>query len=67
MKPLFFTSSTGGQLYGVYHSPPPAKQLARRAVVICSPLGQEYIRSHWACKLLAKQLAREVRTCCVLI
>jgi len=26
--------------------------------VFCPPLGQEYIRTHWACKLLAKQLAR---------
>lgn len=58
MNPLFFNNSTGGQLYGVYHSPPPAKQSAGRAIVICPPLGQEYIRSHWACKLLAKQLAR---------
>ena len=58
MKPLFFNNSTGGQLYGVYHSPRPSKPLAGRAVVICSPLGQEYIRSHWTCKLLAKQLAR---------
>jgi len=59
MNPLFFNNSTGGQLYGVYHSPPAAKQsAAARAVVICPPLGQEYIRSHWGCKLLAKQLAR---------
>ena len=58
MHPQFFNNSTGGQLYGVYHSPTKASQSAPRAVVICSPLGQEYIRSHWACKLLAKQLAR---------
>ena len=58
MNPLFFNNSTGGQLYGVYHSPAKVSQSHPRAVVICTPLGQEYIRSHWACKLLAKQLAR---------
>ena len=58
MNPLFFNNSTGGQLYGVYHQPAKTSQSAPRAIVICSPLGQEYIRTHWACKLLAKQLAR---------
>ena len=58
MDPQFFNNSTGGQLYGVYHRPTKATQSAPRAIVICSPLGQEYIRSHWSCKLLAKQLAR---------
>ena len=58
MKPLFFKNSSGGQLYGVYHGPAKTSQSQARAVVICPPLGQEYIRTHWACKLLAKQLAR---------
>ena len=58
MKPLFFKNSSGGQLYGVYHGSAKTSQPQARAVVICPPLGQEYIRTHWACKLLAKQLAR---------
>lgn len=57
MQPLFFGNSNH-PLYGVYHKPHRANDLAPRAVVICSPLGQEYIRSHWNGKLLAKQLAR---------
>lgn len=58
MNPQFFGNSKQRQLYGVYHKPQRVSDSPARAVVICSPLGQEYIRSHWACKLLAKQLAR---------
>ena len=57
MKPVFFNNKNQRQLYGVHHSPR-ANKLAPRAIVFCPPLGQEYIRTHWACKLLAKQLAR---------
>ena len=70
MNPQFFGavgSSDGNPLYGVYHGPhrtsdsdARSARLGRsaRAVVLCPPIGQEYIRTHWAWKLLAKQLAR---------
>ena len=29
-----------------------------RAVVVCPPIGQEYIRTHWGLRLLANQLSR---------
>lgn len=58
MKPVFFNNKDQRQLYGVHHSPRRSNDATPRAIVICPPLGQEYIRSHWACKLLAKQLAR---------
>lgn len=58
MKPLFFNSDNQRQLYGVYHAPYRSIGSSPRAVVMCSPIGQEYIRSHWSCKLLAKQMAR---------
>ena len=57
MKPVFFNNKNQRQLYGVHHSPRSNKSVPR-AIVFCPPLGQEYIRTHWACKLLAKQLAR---------
>ena len=57
MKPVFFNNKNQHQLYGVHHSHRSNKS-ASRAIVFCPPLGQEYIRTHWACKLLAKQLAR---------
>ncbi|HEY0931432.1 MAG TPA: alpha/beta hydrolase [Gemmatimonas sp.] len=44
------------QLYGVYH--PPARARADNAgVVLCYPIGQEYIRIHRAFRWLANQLA----------
>ena len=58
MKPIFFNQNNERQLYGVHHPPRRSKGSTAQAVVICPPLGQEYIRSHWACKLVAKQLAR---------
>ena len=57
MKPVFFNNQNERQLYGVHHSPRRPNKTPR-AVVFCPPIGQEYIRTHWACKLLAKQLAR---------
>ncbi len=57
MTPFFF-GSENAQLLGVHHE-------ARRAVgpvraaVICPPIGQEYIRTNWGLRLLAKQLARK--------
>ncbi|MEM9942233.1 MAG: alpha/beta hydrolase [Planctomycetota bacterium] len=53
-----FFGHPDSQLFGVYH---PARQSTklRRGVVICPPVGQEYIRSHWSLRLIARQLARK--------
>lgn len=56
MKMKFF-GPPKAQLLGAYH---PARSAdSSRAVLICSPLGQEYIRTHWALRLLANQLSRK--------
>ena len=57
MKPEFFGDNR--QLFGLYQ--PPRGNPARpvRAVVICPPFGQDYIRSYWCLRLLAGQLARK--------
>lgn len=56
MKIEFFGSSES-QLLGTYHA---ARSIeSRKAIVVCPPVGQEYIRTHWALKLLAKQLSRK--------
>lgn len=50
------------QLMGVYHAPRSTASdsigTRPKCVVICAPLGQEYIRTHWAIRLLARQLSR---------
>ncbi len=47
------------QLLSVYH-PRRGKNFDKvRAVLICAPIGQEYIRTHWSLRLLANQLARK--------
>ena len=49
----FFGSDNS--LLGVHHAP---KQESARAVVICPPIGQEYLRTHWTLRLVANQLSR---------
>lgn len=44
-------------LFGVYHAPR-GIETSPRAVVICPPVGQEYIRAHWQLRMMAAQLAR---------
>lgn len=54
--PLFFGASAR-PLFGVYHPPAGARRLGS-AVVICPPVGHEYMRTHRALRTLALQLAR---------
>ncbi len=58
MKPLFF-GNPERPLFGVYHPPRGTASQPPRAVLICAPLGQEYIRTHWTLRLFAKQLNRK--------
>lgn len=53
---VFFFGRPNGQLFGVLH---PAETYAMReyGIVVCYPSGQEYIRSHRACRHLALRLA----------
>jgi pimeloyl-ACP methyl ester carboxylesterase len=56
MNPFFFGSSQR-PLFGVHH--PPRERGAREAgVVLCYPMGQEYMRSHRAFRQLANLLTR---------
>lgn len=45
-------------LFGVYHPPRGGDEISR-AVVICPPVGQEFIRTHWTLRMMATQLARK--------
>lgn len=57
MNPLFFGESAA-PMFGVFH-PPVREGSGRSAVLLCPPLGQEYMRSHRALRQLALQLSRE--------
>lgn len=58
MTPYFF-GETPQQLFGALHHTPANRSEVHRTAVICPPIGQEYIRSHWCLRLLARQLARK--------
>ncbi|MEM1433799.1 MAG: alpha/beta hydrolase [Pseudomonadota bacterium] len=55
MEPLFFDTARR-QLYGVYH-PPAMLRTASAGVVLCYPIGEEYMRIHRAFRWLAERLA----------
>lgn len=55
MEPFYFGPESH-RLFGVYHPASPARSL-RVGVVLCSPVGQEYIRAHRALLRLAGLLA----------
>jgi len=54
----FFFGPAEAQLFGIYHQPRTRDRRAQTGVVICYPIGQEYIRSHAALAALACRLAR---------
>lgn len=55
MQPFFFGTSQE-QLFGVYHAPE-GRAIRHAAVVLCQPLGHEYLRAHRAFRNLAVALA----------
>jgi alpha/beta superfamily hydrolase len=56
VNPFYFGSSEKS-LFGIYH--PPSNEKARRCgIVICQPIGHEYIHGYRALRQLAYQLAR---------
>jgi len=54
-----FFGQPESQLFSVYHAPRGKKHAGTRAALICPPVGQEFIRTHWSLRLLANQLARK--------
>ncbi|HPG89518.1 MAG TPA: alpha/beta hydrolase [Hyphomicrobium sp.] len=59
-RPEYF-GAPGHQLFAMLHTPA-ATALARPAVVLCPPFGQEAIRAHRTFKVLAERLARAGHT-----
>jgi alpha/beta superfamily hydrolase len=55
IEPFFF-GSVGRRLYGAYHLP--AEPARDCGLLICNPIGQEYVRSHRACLNLAQRAAQ---------
>lgn len=55
MNPFYFGSSQR-PLFGIYH--PPKGTARNLGIVICPPMGQEYMRTHRALRQLALQLTR---------
>lgn len=56
MNPFFFGTSEK-PLYGMYH-PPKAATVREPAVLLCPPMGQDYMLTHRALRLLAIQLSK---------
>jgi uncharacterized protein len=56
------SSSTSGEMFG-YLSLPAQAHSARQGVVLCSPLGQEAVRSHRMYRVLSERLARAGVAC----
>lgn len=57
MRPVtpYYFGSSGRRLFGCYH--PPVVPGGALGVVLCNPLGREYIAAHRAVRLLARTLA----------
>jgi pimeloyl-ACP methyl ester carboxylesterase len=56
MNPLFFGSSDR-PLFGIYH-PPRTRDARAHGIVLCYPVGQEYMRAHRAFRQLAILLSK---------
>lgn len=56
MTPLFF-GDPAGPLFGALNEPPPGAERGH-GVLICPPIAQEHVRTHWALRQLAAALAR---------
>lgn len=54
----FFFGADGARLFGIHHEPFARGRNAQTGIVICYPIGQEYVRSHAALAALANRLAR---------
>ena len=61
MHPYFFGDSDK-HLYGVYDAPM-SNGVKSTGVLLCYPIGQEYMRSHWASRQLVSQLCRAGMHC----
>ncbi|WP_075186283.1 hybrid non-ribosomal peptide synthetase/type I polyketide synthase [Teredinibacter haidensis] len=51
-SPIYFGNNN--ELYGICHTP--KEIISDTGVLFCYPIGQEYMKSHWAFRLLANQL-----------
>jgi amino acid adenylation domain-containing protein len=56
MTPFYFGADKA-PLFGLY-SPPNAAVARQAAVLMCAPLATEYLRTHYAVRLISSQLAR---------
>ena len=56
MNPVFFGTSRE-PLFGVYH-PPQTASTVTQGVILCAPVGVEYMRTHRALQKLGVQLAK---------
>lgn len=57
MNPIYFGDSKS-PLFGVLHEPAVSRE-RQETVLLCPPIGQEHVRSHWALRQLAARLSRE--------
>ncbi len=55
MQTLCFGKS-GQQLFGVYYEPDNYTSNSTKSVLLCSPIGHEYISTHWAMRRLSARL-----------
>jgi pimeloyl-ACP methyl ester carboxylesterase len=58
MTPHFIGTSQQ-QLFAALHHARGRNSHAHQTIVICPPIGHEYIRTHWCLRLLARQLSRK--------
>lgn len=56
LQALYFGQS-GRQLLGVYYEPDNYTSNSTKSVLLCSPIGHEYMSTHWAIRRLSASLA----------